>query len=161
VNSQPDQLNIRHAGPDDAPTLVRLLDEFATFERMENASTVESLRVELSSTDGSLQVLIAEMAGEAVGFATFFQTYSTFAARRGLYLEDIYVPDAHRNKGIATGILRFLARLAVERRYGRVEFTVLLWNSIAIEFFEGLGATPNTAWTTYRLSGEWLEKLAQ
>jgi GNAT superfamily N-acetyltransferase len=128
---------------------------------MTNASTEESLRCELQSSDASLQVLLAEMDGNAVGFATFFQTYSTFAARRGLYLEDIYVPDSHRNQGIATGILRHLAKIAVERRYGRVEFTVLLWNSIAIEFFEGLGATPNTAWTTYRLSGEWLEKLAQ
>jgi len=78
-----------------------------------------------------------------------------------LYLEDIFVLETYRNRGVATGLLRHLARIAVDRKIGRVEFTVLLWNNIAIEFFEGLGATPNSAWTTYRLSGEWLEKLAQ
>jgi RimJ/RimL family protein N-acetyltransferase len=71
------------------------------------------------------------------------------------------VRESERNRGIATEILRFVARHAVERRLARVEFTVLLWNNIAIEFFETLGATPNSAWTSYRLSGEWLEKLAK
>jgi GNAT superfamily N-acetyltransferase len=160
VNTQPDNLTVRLAAPDDAHVLAGMLQEFAAFERLPNASTEESLRQELSGEAAVLQAVIAFIDGEPVGFATFFQTYSTFAAKRGLYLEDIFVPESQRNKGIATAILRFLARLAVEKKFGRVEFTVLLWNNIAIEFFEGLGATPNSAWTTYRLSGEWLEKLA-
>lgn len=160
MNAQPEDLQIRHAGPADAPTLARMLKDFAAFERLDNHSTQDTLAAELSDPAGSLKAIIAELDGEAVGFATYFQTYSTFAARRGLYLEDIYVGEAHRNRGIATGILRFIARFAVERQYGRVEFTVLLWNSIAIEFFEGLGAKPANAWTTYRLTGEWLQKLA-
>ncbi len=161
VNDSPPLLTISLAGPDDAPLLATMLQEFAAFERLPNASTEETIRAELTASDGVLQALIARVDGQPAGFATFFQTYSTFVARRGLYLEDIYVAESYRNRGVATGLLRHLARLAVERKIGRVEFTVLLWNSIAIEFFEGLGATPNSAWTTYRLSGEWLEKLAQ
>jgi len=70
------------------------------------------------------------------------------------------VKEEYRNRGIATAVLKFIARTAVERNYARVEFTVLLWNTVAIEFFETLGATPTSAWTTYRLSGEWLQRLA-
>lgn len=137
-----------------------MLRDFADFERLPNASTEETLRQELATENGVLQALIVRIDGQPAGFATFFQTYSTFVARRGLYLEDIFVLEAFRNRGVATALLRHLARIAMDRKIGRVEFTVLLWNNIAIEFFEGLGATPNSAWTTYRLSGEWLEKLA-
>jgi len=161
VNDANPHLDIRLAGPDDAAVLVAMLRDFADFERLPNASTEETLRAELGAENGVLQALIVRIDGQPAGFATFFQTYSTFVARRGLYLEDIFVLEAYRNRGVATGLLRHLARIAVDRKIGRVEFTVLLWNNIAIEFFEGLGATPNSAWTTYRLSGEWLEKLAQ
>lgn len=154
-------LEIRLAGPQDAETLDLMICDFAAFERLPNHSTVEALRHELSRPDRVIEAVIAIHEGRGVGMATFFQTYSTFAARRGLYLEDIYVREDWRNKGIATAILRFIAGLAVERAYARVEFNVLLWNNIAIEFFEKLGATPNSAWTTYRLSGEWLQRLAQ
>lgn len=161
MNDANPHLDIRLAGPDDAAVLVAMLRDFADFERLPNASTEETLRAELGAENGVLQALIVRIDGQPAGFATFFQTYSTFVARRGLYLEDIFVLEAYRNRGVATGLLRHLARIAVDRKIGRVEFTVLLWNNIAIEFFEGLGATPNSAWTTYRLSGEWLEKLAQ
>lgn len=161
MNDANPHLDIRLAGPDDAAVLVAMLRDFADFERLPNASTEETLRAELGAENGVLQALIVRIDGQPAGFATFFQTYSTFVARRGLYLEDIFVLETYRNRGVATGLLRHLARIAVDRKIGRVEFTVLLWNNIAIEFFEGLGATPNSAWTTYRLSGEWLEKLAQ
>jgi len=161
VNDVNTHLDIRLAGPDDAAVLATMLRDFADFERLPNASTEEALREELGTPNAILQAIIVRIDGQPAGFATFFQTYSTFVARRGLYLEDIFVLEAYRNRGVATGLLRYLARIAVDRKIGRVEFTVLLWNNIAIEFFEGLGATPNSAWTTYRLSGEWLEKLAQ
>ncbi len=153
-------IDVRLASADDAEAMNGMIAAFAAFERLPNSSTVDSLRHELSRPDRVIEAVIAFLDGKPVGFATFFQTYSTFAARRGLYLEDIYVSEEHRNRGIATNILRFIAKLAIARNFARVEFTVLLWNNIAIEFFETLGATPNSAWTSYRLSGEWLAKLA-
>ena len=161
VSKEVTGLVVRMATVDDAAALNDMVAAFAAFERLPNNSTTESLRAELSSSDRVIQTVLAFLDGKPVGMAVFFQTYSTFAARRGLYLEDIYVKEEFRNLGIATAILRFIAKTAVERNYARVEFTVLLWNTVAIEFFETLGATPTSAWTTYRLSGEWLQKLAQ
>ncbi len=153
-------LTLRMATADDAEVLNDMISAFASYERLPNASNVASLRTELSRPDRVFEAVIAFLDGKAVGFAVFFHTYATFIAKRGLYLEDIYVREEYRNKGVATALLKHIAKVAVERNLGRVEFTVLLWNTVAIEFFETLGATPNSAWTTYRLSGEWLQKLA-
>ncbi len=153
-------LTLRMATVADADLLSEMIAAFAAYERMPNASTPDSLRAELERPDRAFEAVLAFLDGKAVGFAVFFFTYSTFIAKRGLYLEDIYVREDCRNKGVATALLKYIARVAVERNLGRVEFTVLLWNTVAIEFFETLGATPNSAWTTYRLSGEWLAKLA-
>jgi GNAT superfamily N-acetyltransferase len=153
-------LTLRMATADDAELLNEMISAFAAYERLPNASNVDSLRRELTSADRVFEAVIAFLDGKAVGFAVFFHTYSTFIAKRGLYLEDIYVREEYRNKGVATALLKHIAKVATERGLGRVEFTVLLWNTVAIEFFETLGATPNSAWTTYRLSGEWLQKLA-
>jgi GNAT superfamily N-acetyltransferase len=145
----------------DAVVLNEMIGAFAAYERLPNQSTVEALKAELARPDKVVEAVLAFLDGKPVGFVVFFQTYSTFIAKRGLYLEDIYVAEEYRNRGVATALLRYIARIAVDRSYGRVEFTVLLWNTIAIEFFETLGATPTSAWTTYRLSGEWLQKLAR
>jgi GNAT superfamily N-acetyltransferase len=160
VKQDPPGLVVRLATADDAESLQDMVAAFAAYERLPNQSTVETLREELSRPDRVIEAIIATVNGVPAGFAVFFQSYSTFLAKRGLYLEDIYVKEDFRNQGVATGLLRHIARIAVERNYGRVEFTVLLWNTVAIEFFETLGATPTSAWTTYRLSGEWLQKLA-
>lgn len=160
VTKDVSDLVVRLATPDDATVLNEMIAAFASYERLPNHSTPDSLRHELGRPDKVIEAIIAFYEGRAVGFAVFFPTYSTFAAKRGLYLEDIYVKEEYRNRGVATGILKTLAKLAVERDYGRVEFTVLLWNTVAIEFFETQGATPTSAWTTYRLTGEWLQKLA-
>lgn len=155
-------IELRMATGDDAPVLSDLVAELAAYERLAEANhcTPEALAAELNATDHALEAVLAEVNGEVVGAATFFQTYSTFAARRGLYLEDLYVRTEWRHKGIGTAILHYITKLANERGYGRVEWTTLLWNTTAIEFYESLGAKPNDAWTTYRLSGEWLERLA-
>ncbi len=153
-------LTLRMATAADAELINDMIAAFAAYERLPNQSSAQALRTEFSSPDRVAEAVLAFLDGVPVGFAVFFQTYSTFIARRGLYLEDIYVKEEFRNLGIATAILKSIARTAVDRNYGRVEFTVLLWNTIAIEFFETLGATPTSAWTTYRLSGEWLQKLA-
>jgi GNAT superfamily N-acetyltransferase len=161
VTKQPDPgLTIRMATPDDAGTLAEMVAAFASYERLPHQSSAETLRRELAAPDRVIEAVLAFIGPTAVGFAVFFHSFSTFAGRRGLYLEDLYVRETYRNRGIATALLRHVARLAVERELGRVEFTVLLWNTVAIEFFESLGATPNSAWTTYRLTGEWLRKLA-
>ena len=161
VNKDVPGLIVRLATVEDATVLNEMVAAFAAYERLPNFSTVEALSKELSRPDRVIEALIAFLDGKPVGFAVFFPTYSTFVAKRGLYLEDIYVKEEYRNRGVATGLLKTLAKLAVERDYGRVEFTVLLWNTVAIEFFETLGATPTSAWTTYRLTGEWLQKLAK
>ena len=154
-------LTVRMATADDAEVLNDMITAFAAYERLPNQSSAAALTAEFSRPDRVIEAVLAFLDGQPVGFAVFFQTYSTFIARRGLYLEDIYVKEGFRNRGVATSLLRAIARLAMERNYGRVDFTVLLWNTVAIEFFETLGATPTSAWTTYRLTGEWLQKLAR
>ncbi len=156
----PSNLVVRLAAPGDAAALNEMIAAFAAYERLPNHSTADSLRAEMQRPDKAFEAVLAILDGVPVGFAVIFPTYATFAAKRGLYLEDIFVREPYRNRGIASAILRFVANTAVERDLGRVEFTVLLWNTVAIEFFERLGALPASAWTTYRLSGDWLRKLA-
>ncbi len=152
-------LTLRMATADDAVMLNDMIAAFAAYERLPNQSNAEALKAELTKPDTVIEVVLAFYDGRPAGFAVFFQTYSTFVAKRGLYLEDIYVAEEFRNRGVGSALLGAIAKLATARNYGRVEFTVLLWNTVAIEFFERLGATPTTAWTTYRLTGEWLTKL--
>jgi GNAT superfamily N-acetyltransferase len=161
VSASPLACDLRFATPADAEVVSDMVAAFAAYERLPSQTTPDSIRHELTRPDRVIEVVLAFVDGKPAGFAVFFPTYATFVARRGLYLEDIYVREEFRSRGVATALMRFIARVAVERDYGRVEFTVLLWNTVAIEFFEALGAMPNSAWTTYRLSGEWLEKLAK
>jgi GNAT superfamily N-acetyltransferase len=160
VTTPPANLTVRMATPDDAAALNEMIGAFASYERLPNNSSVAAVQHELTRPDRVIEAAIAFLDAKPVGFAVFFQSYSTFLARRGLYLEDIYVREEVRNAGVATALLKHIAQVAVARDYGRVEFSVLLWNTVAIEFFEKLGATPTSAWTSYRLSGEWLRKLA-
>lgn len=155
-------VTLRLAGPADASVISQMVHELAVYERLEehNHCTPEALALELERS-GGLEAVVAEIDGAAVGMATFFQTYSTFAAARGVYLEDLYVRESHRQRGIGTQIFQWIVQLAVERNYGRVEWTSLIWNTPATEFYESMGAQPNDAWTTYRLHGEWLHRVAK
>jgi GNAT superfamily N-acetyltransferase len=99
--------------------------------------------------------------GSPVGFALFFHNFSTFLAQPGIYLEDLFVLPEHRAGGIGRALLKELARLAVERECGRLEWAVLDWNRDAIGFYERLGARPNSEWTVYRLTGEALSALGR
>ena len=157
-----DGLGIRTATSADAEILHGMVCELAEYERLGdiNCSSPESIAAELSSPEGILEACIAEQNGEPVGMATFFHTYSTFAARRGLLLEDLYVKPNFRHLGIGTHLLRFVGKIAVQRNCGRMEWSTLLWNTAAIEFYESLGATPNDAWTTDRIFGDNLHRLA-
>ncbi len=156
------EITLRLATTDDAEVLSDMVRELAEYEHLEasNRCTPQALREELARPDG-LEAVLAECQGYAVGMATFFQTYSTFAAARGLYLEDIFVRPTYRLRGVGTKLLQHIVQLAVDRKYGRVEWTTLIWNTQAIEFYESMGAQPNNAWTTYRLSGERLHRVAQ
>jgi GNAT superfamily N-acetyltransferase len=158
---------IRFATPEDAELLHRFVRELAEYEREPDAVevTVGELRAQLSQPRPPFECFIAERDGEGgvqpLGFALFFGSYSTWRGRPGLYLEDLYVPSEHRGAGIGRALLAALARLARDRGCARLEWSVLDWNAPAIGFYERLGATPRSEWTTYRLTGEALEQLAE
>jgi len=122
--------------------------------------TPERLELTLFGPHPYAETLIAEDGGQAVGFALFFHNYSTFLARPGIYLEDLFVDESQRGKGIGRALLARLAAIAVERECGRLEWAVLDWNKDAIGFYERLGARPNSDWTVYRLTGDALSGLA-
>jgi GNAT superfamily N-acetyltransferase len=106
------------------------------------------------------EVLIASLNDEPAGFALFFHNYSTFLAQRGIYLEDLFVKPEFRGKGIGKALLQQLARIAVERNCGRLEWAVLDWNEPAIGFYKSLGASPMDDWTVFRVTGDALNELA-
>lgn len=153
---------VRRAEPRDVPTLHGCIGELAEYELLaaEFVADRESLQRFLFGARPVAEALIAEVEGEAAGFALYFHTFSTFLARPGLYLEDLYVRSAHRGRGVGRALLREVARVAVERGCGRLEWAVLNWNEPAIGFYERLGASPLREWTTYRLTGHALGDLA-
>ena len=107
------------------------------------------------------EVLIAVLDGEEVGFALFFHNFSTFLGRAGIYLEDLFVLPERRGQGVGKALLRRIAQIAVERGCGRLEWSCLDWNKPSIDFYLSLGATPMDEWTTYRLTGETLLRMAE
>jgi GNAT superfamily N-acetyltransferase len=147
---------IRAAVPTDVPTIARLIRGLAEYEKLVHAFVLkeEDLHKHLFGPRPFAEVLIAEDAGRAVGFALFFHNYSTFRGQPGLYLEDLFVEPEHRGKGHGKALLLALARLAVERRCGRVEWAVLNWNEPSIQFYKKIGAVPMQDWTTYRLADD-------
>lgn len=153
---------IRPATPADVPVIVKLIRDLAEYERLSDRVTLDEarLRDHLFGPRPYCEVLIAEDAGRAVGFALFFHNYSTFLAKPGLYLEDLFVEPAHRGKGHGKALFVALAKLAVERGCGRVQWAVLDWNEPSIKFYKSLGAIPEDEWTVYRLHEEALARLA-
>ncbi len=156
-------LAIRPAGRADVPLIAELIRGLARFEKMEDQVTMteERLAANLFGERRYAETLIAEQDGDPVGFALFFHNFSTFLAQPGIYLEDLFVLPEHRGRGIGRALLKELARLAVERGCGRLEWAVLDWNRAAIGFYERLGARPNSEWTVYRLAGEALAALGR
>jgi len=155
-------VTIRFATADDVPLIHRLIRGLAEYERLaeEAVVTEADLRDSLFAQNPGAEVLIAEMGGDAAGFALFFHNYSTFLGRRGLYLEDLFVFPAYRGHGVGRALMARLARIATERKCGRFEWWVLDWNESAIRFYESLGARPMDEWTVYRLTDEPLARLA-
>jgi len=153
---------IRSATPQDVPLILEMIEALATFEnlRHECIATVTMLEDALFGTRPYAEVIIAEHDGHAAGFALFFYSFSTFLARPGIYLEDLFVHPESRGKGIGKLLLQQLAVIAVARQCGRLEWSVLKWNTDAIGFYERLGARPQDEWTVYRVTGDTLTQLA-
>jgi GNAT superfamily N-acetyltransferase len=154
---------IRTATAADVPAIARLIRGLAEYERLTHvvAFTEESLRQHLFGPRPFAEVLLAEDAGQVVGFALFFHNYSTFRGQPGIYLEDLFVEPERRGKGHGKALLAALAQLAVERGCVRLEWVVLNWNKPAIEFYRSLGAEPMDEWMVYRLAGTALMALAK
>jgi len=157
------QVDIRLATRADVPLLHGLIRQLAVYEKLEHTmvSTEADVADGLFGARPAAEALVASQGGTPVGFALFFTTYSTFLGRPGLYLEDLFVVPEARGHGAGKALLARLAQLVVERRYGRLEWVVLDWNEPAIGFYKRLGALPMDEWTTYRVTGDALAKLAQ
>jgi GNAT superfamily N-acetyltransferase len=156
------RVRVRPATEADVALIVRFIRGLAEYERLlhECHATEEKIRLSLFGDRRDAEVVIAEVAGEPAGFALFFHNYSTFLAQRGLYLEDLFVLPEHRGAGVGRALLRHLARLALDRDCGRLEWWVLDWNEPAVRFYRSLGAEPMDQWTVNRLTGDALRRLA-
>jgi GNAT superfamily N-acetyltransferase len=156
------ELEIRAATEDDVPLILSLIRELAEYERLshEVVATEEALRDSLFGDRPVAEVLIGHLGDEPVGFALFFHNFSTFLGKPGIYLEDLYVKPRYRGMGLGRALLVHLARLARARDCGRLEWSVLDWNEPAIGFYKGIGASPVSGWTVYRVTGEALDDLA-
>ena len=145
----------------DLPLILKLIKDLAEYEKLAHAvvATEEILRDSLFRQRVA-EVVIGHAGDEPAGFAVFFQTFSTFLGVPGMYLEDIFVEPKWRRKGLGRQLLIHLAKIANDRGYGRVEWSVLDWNEPAINFYEALGAKPMDEWTVFRLTGDSLRRLA-
>ena len=153
---------VRPARESDVAQIHRLIIDLATYERAaeEVRSTSDQLREALFGPQPAAYALVAEDAGEVVGFALYFRNFSTWEGVHGIYLEDLYVAPEHRGSGLGKALLVALAEIAVQRGYARLEWAVLNWNQPSIEFYRALGAVPMDEWTVYRLAGSALNKVA-
>jgi len=155
-------LIIRSAERGDVPLILKFIQGLAEYEKLahECKATEAQLERTLFGARPVAEVLLAYRGNTPAGFALFFHNYSTFLARPGIYLEDLFVDPAHRGFGVGHALLSHLAALAVERECGRLEWSVLDWNADAIRFYERLGARAMDEWTIYRVTGDALLKLA-
>lgn len=156
-------VRIRDAEPGDVALIFSLIVELAEYERAPEkvTGTVKLLSQALFGPRPSAEALIAEIDGEAAGFALFYGTFSTWECRPGIWLEDLYVPETRRRAGVGGALLAHLAALTLERGCTRLEWTVLSWNAPALDFYAKLGAERMHEWQTHRLDGEALSRVAR
>ena len=161
--SVPPDLTIRFAAAGDCPVILDLIRELAEYEKLrhEVVADLAGIRATLFGVRPAAEVLLAELSGEIVGFALFFQSYSTFLGKPGLYLEDLFVRPAARGHGVGGALMSACARIAVQRHYGRFEWSVLDWNEPALKFYAGLSAKRISEWLVHRLTGAPLVALAE
>ena len=153
---------IRYADEKDVPLILSFIRDLAAYEKMSDLVVAdEALLREWIFEKKKAEVLFAQEDGKEVGFALFFHNFSTFLGRAGIYLEDLYVKEEYRGKGYGKALLARLAAIAVEKGCGRLEWWCLDWNQPSIDFYKKKAAVPMEEWTTYRLTGDALEALAQ
>ena len=157
-----EDITFRRAAEPDLPLILGFIRELAEYEHMsgEVVATEELLRDWLFERRAA-EVIFAVAEGREVGFALFFGNFSTFLGRGGIYLEDLFVKEQYRGRGYGRALLRELARIALSRGCGRLEWACLDWNRPSIDFYLSLDAKPMDEWTTYRLSGKTLEAMAK
>jgi GNAT superfamily N-acetyltransferase len=155
-------ITIQPATPDDIPAILSLIRELAEYEKLSDrvSATTESLRRDLFGPRPYAEVLMGQLNGHPVGYALFFHSYSTFLAKPGIYLEDVYVQPAARGVGVGKALFRTVAKIARDRACGRLEFSVLDWNQPSIDFYLAHGAEAQAEWTMYRLAGDAIARLA-
>ena len=154
---------IRQAEEEDAPQILELIKALAEFENLsdEVVATEELLKIKLFGKNSPAEVQIAYDKNKTLGFALYFRTFSTFLGRPGIYLEDLYVRESSRGKGVGEALLRRLAQRTREIGGGRLEWSVLNWNEAAIKFYQKIGASPLDEWTMFRVTGNKLKELAE
>ena len=155
------RITIRHASRNDCALLLSFIRDIAKYERLEDqVVATEEILEDWIFNRQTAEILFAQIDGRDVAFSVYYTNFSTFMGRGGLFMEDVFVLPEFRGSGIGTEILRELARIAISRGYARLEWSCLDWNTPGIEFYLSLGAQQMDEWTTYRLSGDNLKKLA-
>ena len=155
-------MEIRYAERKDTAIILNFIKDLASYENMlDQVVATETLLEEWLFDKKAAEVIFALEDGKEVGFALFFHNFSTFLGRAGIYLEDLFVLPEYRGRGYGKGLLRKLAQIALERGCGRLEWACLDWNKPSIDFYLSLGAQPMDEWTTYRLTGDTLRKMAE
>jgi GNAT superfamily N-acetyltransferase len=155
-------MKIRNATPSDVDAIYQLVRDLAEYEKLLDrmVSTPDDFARELFGPSPVIEAIVAEVDGEIIGFALFFQNFSTFMGRRGLYLEDLFVKPEHRGGGTGKALLVRLAQIAVARNCARFDWSVLDWNAPSIAFYEAMGAQILPDWRTVRVTGDALSALA-
>lgn len=157
-----EKIKVRFAEIDDTPTILRLIKELSVYEKLAHTviNTEDQIKKYLFGQHKFAEVLIANFDNQPVGFALFFHNYSTFVGKPGIYLEDLFVEPEMRGKGIGKKLFLELVKIAKDRNCGRIEWSVLNWNTPAIDFYKSMGAVPMDEWTVYRLTEDKIDELA-
>ncbi|MPM86260.1 hypothetical protein SDC9_133349 [bioreactor metagenome] len=156
------ELTFRKAERSDIKLIMQFIRELAEYEKMlDQVSATEELIDEWMFTKQTAEVFFAVVQGKEIGYALYFQNFSTFFGKAGIYLEDLYVRPAYRGKGYGKAIIKELARIAQKRGCGRLEWCCLKWNTPSIEFYQSLGAQALDEWTLFRVAGTALKTLAE